>query len=199
MKNKEAICIFLIAFLTVSVSAKTKNDLVKVFISKEYLEEDSSSSLFWTPPEKPIWGNKLVYSQLKKLKDPFYIAKKEESSDLTLIPKNIEYEKIKVGDIEYYKDRNGWTGKIKYQETFVVEILMIDSYGNCFNKISEKFSGNGYNHSGSKWSAKMEVEYRFYRICLNNILKESHLYAIFEPPLGKNRATSPLSRATLSI
>jgi len=107
-----------------------------------------------------------------------------------------------VGDIEYYKDRNGWTGKIKYQETFVVEILMIDSYGNCFNKISEKFSGNGYNHSGSKLSkrsAKMEVEYRFYRICLNNILKESHLYAIFEPPLGKNRATSPLSRATLSI
>ena len=34
---------------------------------------------------------------------------------------------------------------------------------------------------------------------VNNILKESHLYAIFEPPLRKNRATSPLSRATLSI
>lgn len=164
------LCILFIMLLTSTVYGKEKidNGLVKVFISEVEFDTDNPTSIGWVI--------ELVYSQLKKLKTPFYVLKEKENFDLILVPKITEYKKIRRGYADFYRNKNyRWAGKIDFEEIFTVKIMIIDSYGNIVYTIQKQFSGKGYNQSlgkESQKSAEYEVEFNFLNTSYTDITKE---------------------------
>lgn len=210
--KKIVLCILAVLLLTSTVYGKKKsdNDLIKVFISSENFDLDSKQGLFRVYSN---WEQALVYKQLKKLKTPFTVLKEEKGYDLLLILKTKDYEKRKIGGIKYSHDHNGWAGKINFQESFSLDISIIDSYGNLLDIVQINFSWKSYTwgYQSSKKSVagqnaegsfdvahvnvKKEVFQKIYQTLVNNE-KIKH-YSFYSESL-KNLNKTELTNGTIN-
>ncbi len=173
--KKIVLCILCIILFTSTVYGKKKNDneLLKVFVSKEKLDLSGirNKNLAGLFTNIGNWENKLVYSQLKKLKKPFKLIKKNENCDIKIIPKTFNPTKKKI-DLYKIKDgsySDGYMFVATYDLAFSVELRVLDSNDYELAFIAEKFIERGEGTSSSSVETAID---RAEREAIKNIKKE---------------------------